>query len=478
MKLLALFFLVTSSVTSTLAQYYCEAFDGSVKDYNKITTGGSVAEGMPCCFPFFYKGVRYDSCTSFKHNREWCSVESVYQGNWGNCRNNDVVVNFPGGRSEDTCSPSGSLSYDFVTTGGTVAEDTPCCFPFTYNNVLYTECTSVNHNRPWCATGSVYQEGNKKWGNCKPGTYPTAYPGAPTPPTRVDYACNSPSEKSDIYLTFGGNALQGTPCCFPFTYRGVTYDKCTYADHKQPWCGVTELYESNFVWGNCLEKETNTPNPVPGNYPCNSFLNNARSPTRVTTGGSVPEGTPCCFPFVYNEVKYDDCTSVGHTRSWCAVDSVYRENPKLWGNCVTVAEPAIPSTPVPTSSYDCNGKVSTNNVTTGGTVSENSPCCFPFNYRGKPYYNCISVNHNQLWCSVDSKYNQRWGNCRASNIPADIRDEFPNHDDPYYQVPDEKPPQYYDADSLLDEPEEPEEPEDFPQPYPFPMPSFYQKKKK
>ena len=53
------------------------------------TTGGTAPEGTACLFPFEYRGVQYNECTTVGTGRnepEWCSVEAVYEeGSWGNC---------------------------------------------------------------------------------------------------------------------------------------------------------------------------------------------------------------------------------------------------------------------------------------------------------------------------------------------------------------------------------------------------------
>merc|ERR1711943_106519 len=49
------------------------------------------AMNKPCLFPFVYKGVSYDSCTSEDHWMPWCPTQVadgavvVGSGNWGNC---------------------------------------------------------------------------------------------------------------------------------------------------------------------------------------------------------------------------------------------------------------------------------------------------------------------------------------------------------------------------------------------------------
>ena len=55
-------------------------------------------EGRCCVFPFTYGiaaiGSRstYYSCTSFKHDRLWCSLDAEYNGNWANCGKENTIM--------------------------------------------------------------------------------------------------------------------------------------------------------------------------------------------------------------------------------------------------------------------------------------------------------------------------------------------------------------------------------------------------
>ena len=47
--------------------------------------------GRPCVFPFMYKGVTYNECTSVEWDQPWCAVvvdnnQIHIKGKWGNCK--------------------------------------------------------------------------------------------------------------------------------------------------------------------------------------------------------------------------------------------------------------------------------------------------------------------------------------------------------------------------------------------------------
>ena len=61
---------------------------------------------------------------------------------------------------------------DCYTNGGPDSNK-PCVFPFIYNGIEYTACTTVeNDGIAWCSTEVDVLNGNYvegKWGNCGPG---------------------------------------------------------------------------------------------------------------------------------------------------------------------------------------------------------------------------------------------------------------------------------------------------------------------
>ena len=52
--------------------------------------------------------------------------------------------------------------------------------------------------------------------------------------------------------------------------------------------------------------------------------------------------------------------------------------------------------------------------TTGGNAN-GAMCTFPFTYKSVTYYQCISIDNDQLWCATTANYDrdQDWGNCHG-----------------------------------------------------------------
>ena len=60
---------------------------------------------------------------------------------------------------------------------------------------------------------------------------------------------------------------------------------------------------------------------------------------------------------------------------------------------------------------------------TNGGSKPNALCQFPFNYKGKLYEGCTSVDHTQNWCATEvgsnnSYVDDKWGNCNENCLVA------------------------------------------------------------
>lgn len=59
--------------------------------------------------------------------------------------------------------------------------------------------------------------------------------------------------------TVGGNA-EGSPCVFPFTFLGDTYESCTTSGRSdgKMWCAASKSYDDDRKWGFCPDQGMNT----------------------------------------------------------------------------------------------------------------------------------------------------------------------------------------------------------------------------
>lgn len=108
-----------------------------------------------CAFPFKYKGVSYDSCTSAdgSANQLWCATQTDAQGvfaSWGICAGSCSVL------APEHCITKSYLHY----------EAEACVFPFRSQGVTYNACTSKGYDRLWCATQADNTGAYSSWADC------------------------------------------------------------------------------------------------------------------------------------------------------------------------------------------------------------------------------------------------------------------------------------------------------------------------
>merc|ERR1712203_1255271 len=137
--------------------------------------------------------------------------------------------------------------------------------------------------------------------------------------------------------------LPGSHCFCPFTYNGVEYYRCTYADSPTPWC-ATMVDPNNTVvtnrWGDCSTSQfSNCPEDTPDLSSC-----------------TAESGASCIFPFRHEGITYNSCASTDLLSSaWCSTST--HEN----GTHILGSESLCPST--------CPGATTTATTSTTTTVS-------------------------------------------------------------------------------------------------------------
>lgn len=127
-----------------------------------------------------------------------------------------------------------------------------------------------------------------------------------------------------------------------------------------------------------------------------------RPPNNCATEDNIP----CVFPFIFQGVQYDSCTTDGdpNSKPWCSTrtDNANKHLSGFWGHCQTetcqeddIPEPCLPKT------------------------NDGSMCSFPFVYKGVTHLSCTSVDDpaGKLWCSTETEPDTnkhirgKWGHC-------------------------------------------------------------------
>ncbi|CAB4059020.1 MMP9 [Lepeophtheirus salmonis] len=333
-------------------------------DANCLTTSGS-----SCVFPFTYSGTTYTSCTTVDYGTTlWCATSVTGSGevnNYGDCSTSCPV--------ESTVSKAGC-----PTTGSR-----PCVFPFTYNGVEYSTCTTVDFgSTSWCAVAVSSSDVVTSYGICSSSC------------PRIKHWLHQHVVQTD-----------GRGCKFPFKYGGVTYSDCTTIDNSgTPWCSTSvnaatlEVINYGTCNSNCLvdpvqlwtmEMFIGVPHQIQlleRSILTEIVQTDCPTETTVSTAGCV---------------TYEKCTNIDFgTIFWCATSVDSSNGVNSFGTC---------------SSTCPREKTLASNVC---ATLRGSKCVFPFMYNGVTYNSCTTVDFGSTkWCatSVDASLNQlTYGICGSS----------------------------------------------------------------
>ncbi|CAK8689050.1 unnamed protein product [Clavelina lepadiformis] len=95
------------------------------------------------------------------------------------------------------------------------------------------------------------------------------------------------------------------------------YKTCTTRNNAGsgwiPWCSLTGDYANDGRWENCAHCEQEF--------------------------GCTTDGSSCVFPFNYQGIWYNECTTINNNgQLWCSLSTNYDES-SSWGNCARCPEP-------------------------------------------------------------------------------------------------------------------------------------------
>ena len=208
-----------------------------------ITNGnGAARAGIPCVFPFNFQGSKHYACIGTSHGGQgFCIVKG---GKKGGCE--CEITEKPTARpsvSPTTMSPTSTPTVPTeptsmptyavcITNGkGDAPKGKLCKFPFMFKGSERNECVGADSGtygpQGWCMTEDKLQGGCDCVGSTgqptasdsiAPSESPTvARPASLAPTSMPTYHCVSNGR---------GQAPAGTPCAFPFKWKGQLHTKC------------------------------------------------------------------------------------------------------------------------------------------------------------------------------------------------------------------------------------------------------------
>merc|ERR1711874_190841 len=167
---------------------------------NSCVTG----TGSTCVFPFKYKNVEYTQCTYAESPLPWCATLTdssgvVVTGQWGDCQ-----------ISSSTSCTAPSLSLTSCTTDSGPQSGQSCVFPFRYNGVVYSTCTTEGQAQAWCST-SVDNAGDFQAGQY--GFCPSSCPSTGTTSTTTTSTTTSSTTTTTMTSTTTTTTTTTTTAC-------------------------------------------------------------------------------------------------------------------------------------------------------------------------------------------------------------------------------------------------------------------------
>merc|ERR1719318_1212372 len=233
-------------------------------------------------FPFIFKGQRYTKCTFANSPTPWCATmvdqnDNAVTNRWGDC---SITGAF------SSCETDTPKQSSCITNGGPTPNK-PCIFPFRFNGVTHTSCTSVNINQPWCST-ATRSDGSHITGQY--GLCPSTCSGS-------------------------GGKLIAPQQCTPGSTWTENCNTCICKSTGQPSCTTNNP-------GSSWKDDCNTcVCSSAGQAVCTEKVCSATTSCRVTSGPAT--GRQCAFPFTYNGKTHQGCTpwTFGGTnqgKNWCS----------------------------------------------------------------------------------------------------------------------------------------------------------------
>eukprot|EP00092_Neocalanus_flemingeri_P054714 GFUD01064474.1.p1 GENE.GFUD01064474.1~~GFUD01064474.1.p1 ORF type:complete len:306 (+),score=62.46 GFUD01064474.1:112-918(+) len=210
-------------------------------------------EGERCVFPFIWKGQKYSKCTYTDSPTPWCPTMLNSDGT--------VVSNRFGDCSTTSSCDIEPIKFSSCITQGGPFSNKPCLFPFRFNGVTYSSCTTDTLGKPWCSTAqdATGTHINGQYGLC-PSSCPGVKqnlgedPGECIPGSTWSKECNTcvctstgravcTLERCPALCSAVSGPATGRECVFPFTWDGKTYQGCTpwtYGGSNQGkmWCST------------------------------------------------------------------------------------------------------------------------------------------------------------------------------------------------------------------------------------------------